>query len=350
MNFRRKDFPILAHHTYLNTARSGLMYEPLLEWRQEHDLDFLIQGSGYREFCEEFIEEVRSTVGVFFGCENTRVGLVPNFSFAFNTFLDRIEGLKKVLLVQNDYPSLNNAVLARNFEVGYAANNENLEKNIAEAIDRDKPDILALSLVQYRDGIKIDLDFLRQLKADNPNLLIFVDATQFCGTQVFDFDSSGIDFMGASGYKWLSAGYGNGFALFSDKAMQLFETGPFSFLEKRNSMVFYMEPGHMDTFNYGSLKFSLEFLQKIGQEAIEEKNRFLSDMVRAKLGKLGLLKPGVVQRENHSAIFSIPGGEKMHSHLQDNNIISTLWGEQVRISFHFYNSEEDVDRLFSFLS
>lgn len=354
MNFRRKDFPILKHNTYLNTARSGLMHESLLEWRQEHDLDFLIHGSGYREFSNELIEKVREVVAGFFGCSSARVGLVPNFSFAFNTLLDRIEGARKVLLVQNDYPSVNDAVLARNFKVDYARNDENLEANISEAIERDVPDILALSLVQYSDGIKIDLDFLKRLKLDNPNLLIFVDGTQFCGTQVFDFDSSGIDFLGASGYKWLSAGYGNGFALLSDKAMQLFEPKerdkmPPSFLERENPMVFYMEPGHMDTLSYGSLKFSLEFLQKIGMDAIQGQNEFLSNRVRSGLGKLGLLEPGMVQRENHSTIFSIPGGKKLHAHLHYKDVICSLRGDRIRLSFHFYNTKEDIDRLFSFL-
>ena len=40
----RKQFPLLSQSIYANTAASGLMYDDLLAWRQEHDLDYLIGG------------------------------------------------------------------------------------------------------------------------------------------------------------------------------------------------------------------------------------------------------------------------------------------------------------------
>ncbi len=38
----RKKFPVLKQCIYANTPATGLLYEDLLEWRQEHDLDYLI--------------------------------------------------------------------------------------------------------------------------------------------------------------------------------------------------------------------------------------------------------------------------------------------------------------------
>ena len=37
-----KEFPILDQNIYANTAAYGIMYDGLLDWRQEHDLDYLI--------------------------------------------------------------------------------------------------------------------------------------------------------------------------------------------------------------------------------------------------------------------------------------------------------------------
>ncbi|MEX0362300.1 MAG: aminotransferase, partial [Allomuricauda sp.] len=45
---------------------------------------------------------------------------------------------------------------------------------------------------------------------------------QFCGTQEFNFEESGIDVLGASAYKWLLAGYGNGFFLVKEEAKKRF--------------------------------------------------------------------------------------------------------------------------------
>ncbi len=45
----RKQFPVLNHSIYANTAASGLLYEDLLEWRQGHDLDYLIDCSEMKQ-------------------------------------------------------------------------------------------------------------------------------------------------------------------------------------------------------------------------------------------------------------------------------------------------------------
>ena len=188
-NFR-KPFPVLQSYTYLNTAASGLLSEKVLEFRQDHDLDFLIQGSILKEKQGKLLTSVRETVGSFFNCAPNRVALVPNFSTGFNILLEGLEKPKKVLLLEGDYPSINWAVESRDFEICYAEINENLEKNIAEAVVEHKPDFFAFSIVQYINGIKIDFEFLKKLKDENPELILIVDGTQSCGTEFYDFDKS----------------------------------------------------------------------------------------------------------------------------------------------------------------
>ena len=41
----RKLFPVLSQNIYTDTATAGLLSEDLMEWRQEHDIDYLIGGS-----------------------------------------------------------------------------------------------------------------------------------------------------------------------------------------------------------------------------------------------------------------------------------------------------------------
>ncbi|HBT10461.1 MAG TPA: aminotransferase, partial [Leeuwenhoekiella sp.] len=40
----KKEFPVTANYTHLNTAGSGLLSETLLDFRQNHDLDYLVMG------------------------------------------------------------------------------------------------------------------------------------------------------------------------------------------------------------------------------------------------------------------------------------------------------------------
>ena len=64
----RKEFPVLRKGVYANTAVYGLLYESLLDWRQEHDLDFLVHGSDMRVKTLKLLSDTRTAIGAFFKC------------------------------------------------------------------------------------------------------------------------------------------------------------------------------------------------------------------------------------------------------------------------------------------
>ena len=350
-NFK-KQFPLLEQYNYLDTAASGLLTEPVLEFRQDHDLDFLIGGSMFREKRDAMFLKVRQAVGELFGCAPYLVALTPNFSYGFNLLMEGITSGKKILLLRNDYPSVNWAVESRQFAICYAEIDENLEQNIAEAVEREKPDIFAFSLVQYINGIKIDPNFLLKLKKENPNLLLFADGTQYCGTEKFDFEASALDVLGASAYKWLNAGYGNGFFLFKEHMQEKIAPKELELKElqgknkpHKGSFIGKFEPGHLDTLNFGSLKTAVDLIKQVGIEEIENRINKLSALAKEKLAEKDLLEPAVVNRKLHSSIFNIKGDEKLFQKLRSNKIICSRRGEGIRVSFHYFNSEADLDNL-----
>ncbi|WP_103072378.1 aminotransferase class V-fold PLP-dependent enzyme [Aquimarina sediminis] len=352
MNNLRKEFPVLTQNTYLNTAASGLLYDSLLDFRQEHDLDFIIGGSMFREHQATFLKNVRKTVSSFFNCQENGVVLTPNFSLGLNTILNGFEKDKKILLLEGDYPSINFAVSNKDFDTCYATIDEALEDNIKSVIKKDRPDIFIFSLVQYINGIAIDLDFLKTLKTEHPDLLIIADATQFCGTRVFDFKTSGIDILGCSGYKWLLGGYGNGFMLFNDGVLDKITPSSYTIAASKSSydssytsVQARFECGHLDTFNFGSLQYSLNFLTKIDLYAIEKQIDELCAYALSEFAKLHLLEKNVINRPKHSTIFNLKGNEKLHNHLKKHNIITSLRGSGLRVSLHFYNTIEDIEIL-----
>ncbi|GGX05823.1 aminotransferase class V-fold PLP-dependent enzyme [Aquimarina muelleri] len=346
----RKEFPILAQNTYLNTASSGLLYDSLLDFRQEHDFDFLVGGSMFRDEQHLFLNSVRKTIASFFKGSSNNLILTPNFSLGFNTILNGLEKSKKVLLLEGDYPSINFATENKDFEAVYAKIDISLEKNIEDAIKKHSPNVFAFSLVQYLNGIIIDLDFIKKLKAQYPDILFIADGTQFCGTKVFDFSTSGIDILGCSGYKWLLGGYGNGFILFNDNILN--QITPISYTNAAStsshapsytSLQARFECGHLDTLNFGSLQYSLNFLTKIGLSKIEEHLNELCSYAKSEFTKLNLLEDTVANRKKHSTIFNIKGDQKLHAYLKNQNIITSLRGNGLRISLHLYNTIEDIE-------
>lgn len=351
-----KLFPVLKQYTYLNTAAAGLLSTPVLEWRQEHDLDFLVMGSKLKDQQGKVLSGVREKVGKLFSCAPNRVALTPNFSYGMNTLLEGIAPSKKVLLLKDDYPSVIWPFTARDFKVSYTQIDENLEDNVKSAFAKAQPDIFAFSMVQWLNGIKISHDFLRQLKADYPDTLLIADGTQYMGTEVFDFDNSPFDVIGASTYKWMNAGYGNAFFLFKEEVAQIIAprtTGFNSFQGKykpqEGNFLGHFEPGHQDTLNFGSLGAAIDLISQLKMSNIQERIEDISQKAKAAFAKRGLLEEAVVNRSLHSSIFNLKGDQSLVQHLDENDIICVARGSGVRVSFQYFNTEKDLQQLLDIL-
>ncbi|MEH6407131.1 MAG: aminotransferase class V-fold PLP-dependent enzyme, partial [Leeuwenhoekiella sp.] len=294
---------------------------------------------------------VRETVGRFFNCNAGRVALLPNFSFGFNILLEGLPAGTKFLLLEQDYPSINWAVKARDFKVTYANIDANLEDNILSQIEKEKPDVLALSLVQYINGIQIDFNFLKEIKASFPDLLIIADGTQYCGVAAFDFENSGIDVLGASTYKWMNAGYGNGFFLFKQNVEERVFAKTIGFnsisgkYKAENSFIGKFEPGHQDTLAFGSLDAAIRLIDEVGISTIETKVKELREKAMSAFAEKGLLENDVLNRKQHSSIFNIKGDEKLFARLREHKIICSPRGSGLRVSFHYFNTNDDFERL-----
>ena len=348
----KKEFPVTANYTHLNTAGTGLLSETLLDFRQNHDLDYLVMGSLMKDNQDKFITKVREDIGKFFNCKMHNVALVTSFSTGFNILLESLPARSKILLLEGDYPSINWPVEARDFEIYYAKIDENLEDNILKAVEKEKPAVLCVSLVQYISGVQIDFEFLKKLKTEYPDLLICADGTQYCGVAPFDFENSGIDILGASTYKWLNAGYGNGFFLFKDAIYDRLKPKAVGFASIRgkykeagNTLIGKFEPGHLDTLNFGSLQAAIRLVNKIGQTAITAQIELLKTKALTAFAERNLLDEMVLKRKQHSSIFNIKGDQKLFEKLKQHDIICSQRGTGIRVSFHYFNTEDDLERL-----
>jgi len=349
----RKHFPVLSQTTYLNTAAWGLLHEDLLDWRQEQDLDYLVEGSDAKIKSLALLDQTRERLGASFNCPPGRVSLVPNFSLGLNLLLEGLPRSSKVLLLEDDYPSVNWPFESRGYEIRTLPLGASIEEELRSAIGEWQADVLALSLVQWVSGLLIAPAFLRALKQEFPNLLVIADGTQYLGAFGLDFEAGGIDILGASGYKWLLGGNGNGFVMHSPYAETRIDLRASGFnasggdLAARDRIPFArrLEPGHLDTVSFGSLLVSLGLLQELGLVNVEAYNRRLAATARVALSELGLLDRDTGLRSEHSTIFNIPDPGGLYKHLRRNDLVCSPRGGGIRFGFHCYNTENDLDRL-----
>ena len=334
-------FPALENKIYLDTARSGLMFSELLSWRNKHEIDFLNRGSQFTLNHESLLDQTKLEINKFLGSIDLTTFLIQNFSIGLSLLLKAIKSDKTILMIKDDYSSILNQVVSSGIKYNFSNNTFDLETQILKGINKYNPEILIFSIVQHIDGTLIDLDFIKQIKKDYPNILIIADGTQFCGTKYFNFKNSSIDVLISSGYKWMLGGYGNGFISFNKGFLNSYFK-----LEKKNFLNLF-EPGHHDTLSFGSLLFSLKKISNYGIDKIEKKINLLSIYALDKLKTKKLLDTKILKRNNHSNIFNIKGDEILYKHLLDNNVICSQRGNGIRISINFYNTKSEIDYFLS---
>lgn len=354
----RDQFPAAGAYTYLNTASCGLMPVSVVDWRRKHDERLLAEGSLYRDLHKPHIREIRESVADFITTDALRIALVSNFSTGWNMVLGGLEPGSKVIYLKHDYPSIRWPLHERPFELIEVDGGLNPEPALERAVMEHKPDALLLGLVHYVSGLRITSDFLPRLKAYHPELLIMADGTQFIGTTAFNFEQSGIDVLGSSAYKWLLGGYGCGFFALSREAEGRLNPPTIGYnsadltqgSREGIPLIGRLEPGHQDPLTLGSMQLSMQWLQSIGINQVETYLQDLCNKARAEFLQRGWVDPQLMERQSRSTIFNLSLGESAFKQLKEAGVIASLRGDGIRVSFHLYNNENDLDKLIQVLT
>jgi cysteine desulfurase / selenocysteine lyase len=335
------DFPALKSSTYFNTAYVGLMSQKLYDFRSGFEINYLLNADQYKIEAYDCLDHTHQAISGFIGSEKEQTYFVSNFSVGIRFVLDSLIKGSNVLYLKDDYHSLVDALHERDFNHIGLSIEESLEDKIEQALAQKNFHALIISIVQFTHGLKIDFDFLAQLKEKYPQLLIIGDATQHIGADLFDFNASPFDAIACSGYKWLLAGFGNGFIALSDHFFEETNTSREDFQQKVFS-------GHFNILGAASLVFALEYLRALDFEKLVHKNKALSQKLRSELIKIGWI-PEYHQRKLQSTIVSISTKESILKQLEEQGVRASYRGNYLRFSTHFYNSTQEIDKLIDLL-
>ncbi len=334
----RKEFPITKNHAYFNTAYVGLMSRSLIKYRSQYDHQLFKSIWDYKSKSDTLLSETRKLASQLIGSDKDKTLITNSLSSGIRFALDCLSQQSKVLILEDDYPSLTQAIEERNFQITKIPITHDLEQKMAQEIRKRKIDVLLLSVVQYISGLKVDFEYLKKIKQEYPNVLILGDATQFVGTELFEMKDSPFDVIALSSYKWLLAGFGSGVLCFSDHFLNKTNTS----LRKLESTV---QMGHVNLGAVSSLKFAIEKLFEWDYEKLIDKKNQVCQYLKHKLSELELLDEIGQKRRNHSNIFNLTLDPLFHKKLREKKVHTSLRGNGIRASVHFYNTQKDVDLL-----
>ncbi len=306
-----------------------------------------------------------------FNCKSDDISLVINTAHGLNFPLQGIDWNKGDNIVTSELEFPTNyypwKYIARRkrVELREAKINEKIQINedeIIELID-DKTKLVALSLVQFNTGQRVDAKRITKVAHDHGALVAF-DAIQACGaTEVYPKDI-GADFLSAGGPKYLMAPLGIGLCYISPEVVESMEppmqgTGNYDFTDA--DWMNREKPYHKGAkrFQNGTVPFycvaglaaSLKLINSIGIKTVAKHNHSLIEQLIEGLEELDLqiITPHESSRRGVLVYVRVVDKSKDLNKIVEmmeekhKVTISARFGG-LRFSVHLYNTEEDIQK------
>lgn len=362
----RQEFPVVRHCTYLNHAAVGTLPGRAREAVQAYVADFNEYAASHYPKWEAAIETTRARAARLINAASEQIAFVKNTTeglcFAANG-IDWRPGDNVVLndleFPSNVYPWLN---LSRH----------GVETRMVESVDGRLPvdsiegkidartRVVSISHVEYGNGFRNDIAAIGAMCREK-RVVFVVDAIQSLGQTPVDVAEMGIDILTADGHKWLLSPEGIGVfycAPHLTERLRLYEVGWNSVADAGNYDAYDPTPaptarrfecGSHNTLGIHALGASLDLLLEVGIEAVQGRLRLLTDRLAAALCDAGyrILSPRGESEWSGILTFNSPvhETEALHRTLRSHQIIGARRGGGIRISPHFYNTEEEVLRV-----
>jgi selenocysteine lyase/cysteine desulfurase len=227
--------------------------------------------------------------------------------------------------------------------------------------------VVALSFVQFWNGYRVDLAEIGA-ECRKRGVIFAVDGIQGLGVLPFDLEAMNADFVAAGAGKWLTDPPGVGFTAWRPELLERIDpilVGTGSVEDRLN----YFEPtlkyaatarkfeeSALSWLDIAAFSAAVGLLLEVGIEVIEEHVLGLSRRLAEGLVERGcnIIEPWPREPEESSGIvsFNRPGSTEAEllRDLKAAGVITRSHRDFVRLSPHFYNTEEEVDRVLDFLT
>ena len=362
----RRMFPATAGRAYFNTAAVGLASQRLADAYHAFVEEWADTGLDYRRV-ERAADNARSAVARLLGVKASDMALIPSVSSAAGLVaaqLGRASPGDNVVIGEREYSSNHfpwRQLAGKGYDVRQVAfRNGGLEpEDVSERVDAGTR-LVAFSGVQSSTGHRSDIVAISGL-AHNVGAVVFVDGTQMVGALPLGRDLQRVDVLAASDHKFLlNAGRGMGYCYLSPAVQRRFTPINAGWRAGAVPLKSFFGPEMKLSATASRFDSSISWLAVIGNETaltvfdefgpdtIYARNRELTAKLRSALTDAGWNAIDLPE-PNQSTIVSVPLGSReparLLSALSDQGIVCGERDGNLRLSVHFYNHEDDIDRL-----
>jgi cysteine desulfurase/selenocysteine lyase len=356
----RRDFPITERVAYLNSAAAGPLPRTVAEAATMFYRQMMEEGDARWEAWLERREMVRRCIAELINAEPDEIAFTINTSSGMNLIADALEDRGEVISCALEFPVSTVTWIHRGVRVHLIEprGGEVSAEDIRRAMN-ERTGVISLSHVQYSNGFRADLEAVGE---DKGRHLLVVNASQSAGAFRIDVKRMKIDALCSTGHKWMLAGYGAGFVYLSRELLAETRARAIGWMSMR-------EPFEMSNRDASGLRVdaaaraelgcphfagifalgaAVEYQLKLGTSQIEQRALTLNRRLTSRLIEEGwkVLSPLRDERQRSAeTLVATENPARTVSELAARGVAVTEKPQGIRVATHFFNNEEDIERL-----
>jgi selenocysteine lyase/cysteine desulfurase len=366
-------FPILRHWDFFNHA--GVSPLPRVAADALNRFAMEVAGDAYLgAHWHDDIERLRITVAGLMNAHRDEIAFIKNTSEGLSIVANGIDWRPGDRIVTtaveypaNIYPWM---AAAKRYQAELVMVPEQKDaagraivplEDILKEAAHPRTRLVTLSHVEFASGQRLDLARIGAFCRQNGKLLC-VDGIQSLGVMPVDVQAMNIDYLSADGHKWLLGPEGAG--VFYCRRELLEKTRPLvvGWLNVVNAMDFAnydyrlkpdacrFESGSHNVAGLLALKASVDLISSIGVPAITARLKHLGDHLAPRLAQKGytVISPRDGDQFSGSVVFASSTHDQeaiVKRFRSDHRIEIAFRVGRLRCSPHFYNTEQQMERL-----
>lgn len=355
----RNRFPVTERLAYLNSAAAGPVSISTHQAAADYYEKMMRNGDLHWNRWLAEREAIRKRIAQFINAEPDEIAFTTNTSSGMNVIVDALEGCGEVISSELEFPVTTLPWMNRRIPVHLlpAVDGEMKIADVQRAMTH-QTGVIALSHVQFSNGFRMRPEELGRIKDDHT---LVINASQSAGAFAIDVKRMGIDALCATGHKWMLAGYGSGFVYLSRELLNrsparslgwLSVDDPFAMrnneLLPRHDAAARVELGCPHFAGIFALGASVKLVSEIGIENVQSRVLELNGLLTSRLEESGwkILSP---LRNEHArsaeTLVQIAGPAEVVRSLFRRGVVVTEKPEGIRVATHFFNNEDDIERL-----
>ena len=354
----RSRFSIFRRRIYLNTCSQGALSDAVEAGLEDYIASWHQQGSPWELWVERY-EVARTAFAQFINASPDEVAIVTSVSAGINGFASALsfQERKKVVMGEFEFPTMGHVWLGqrrRGAEVQFvgAEGNSIPAANYERMIDRNTC-IVPLTHVCFKNGFRSEVSAITQI-AHRSGALVMLDDYQDCGTRPVDVKAMDLDFFLTGTLKYLLGPPGLAFMYVRSELIPSMvptvtgwfaQANPFAY----DPQTFDLSPtarrfesGSPSVPNAYAAVPGFQLLQEIGMKNVAAHIERLAQSLLSRARDLGIRAKTPGDSAGPLVVLNCKDSTLLLQKLSESGIVASNRHDGLRISFHVYNTMDDV--------